>query len=425
MHLFVAYDIPITTPYQIVHSIQRAASSASSAATSATSAVSEFVESPTVAASLVGLLKRFLLNAAGEQGVAERVDVDDQIGLLPDALQQDSLAHVPHQVSEKIERWVEQRFETHYRTDWTRVNCIDTSGEAFAIYLNLLYLAPLTWLFARFFIKTYTQRGKAGRRRRASVALHDAAESLREARKSTESAVEDAGERGEEEALRRQEELKEDIKAVKEGKYGGLDTPQRRVSERVQSFEGKMKDFAERTKEEAKRLVGSGSGRSSRRSSPSKPAQEGEKEGEGNKTGQDQPTAAQNENSADSQASGAEPEEPSKEDSANAAADAIADDDKDTDGDGEGENKENEPPKDSNAEPEAKQDNNSAESQATRPAPGDEDTSSPATDEGSGEKKDDDTDEMGNSGAIIDHPEEGADGAEEGKGGNDEGKGSG
>ena len=34
--------------------------------------------------------------------------------------------------------------ETRYRLGSTMVNCIDTSGEAFAIYLNVMYLAPLT-----------------------------------------------------------------------------------------------------------------------------------------------------------------------------------------------------------------------------------------------------------------------------------------
>ena len=45
-----------------------------------------------------------------------------------------------------------------YRTEYQHVPCIDTSGQAFAIYLNLIYLAPLTGLFMRFFVKSYFRR---------------------------------------------------------------------------------------------------------------------------------------------------------------------------------------------------------------------------------------------------------------------------
>jgi hypothetical protein len=38
------------------------------------------------------------------------------------------------------------------------VPCIDTSGQMFAIWLNVLYLLPLTVLFIRFFIRSYITR---------------------------------------------------------------------------------------------------------------------------------------------------------------------------------------------------------------------------------------------------------------------------
>ncbi|KAI1007342.1 hypothetical protein K3495_g877 [Podosphaera aphanis] len=44
---------------------------------------------------------------------------------------------------------------TRIRTEYQAVPCIDTSGETFAIWLNIIYLTPLTVLFVRFFIKTY------------------------------------------------------------------------------------------------------------------------------------------------------------------------------------------------------------------------------------------------------------------------------
>lgn len=39
--------------------------------------------------------------------------------------------------------------------------CIVTAGETFAIWLNVLYLAPLTYLFVSFFIASYVKRSNA------------------------------------------------------------------------------------------------------------------------------------------------------------------------------------------------------------------------------------------------------------------------
>ncbi|KAH6606658.1 hypothetical protein Trco_005811 [Trichoderma cornu-damae] len=42
--------------------------------------------------------------------------------------------------------------------------CIVTSGETFAIWLNVLYLAPLTYLFVSFFIASYVKRSSAAQK---------------------------------------------------------------------------------------------------------------------------------------------------------------------------------------------------------------------------------------------------------------------
>lgn len=39
--------------------------------------------------------------------------------------------------------------------------CIVSSGETFAIWLNVVYLAPLTYLFVSFFIASYVKRSNA------------------------------------------------------------------------------------------------------------------------------------------------------------------------------------------------------------------------------------------------------------------------
>lgn len=41
------------------------------------------------------------------------------------------------------------------------VPCIITTGQTFAIWLNVLYLAPLTYLFVKFFITSYLRRAGA------------------------------------------------------------------------------------------------------------------------------------------------------------------------------------------------------------------------------------------------------------------------
>lgn len=49
------------------------------------------------------------------------------------------------------------------------VSCIATSSETFAIWLNVLYLAPLTYLFVKFFITSYLARSNAESARAAAV----------------------------------------------------------------------------------------------------------------------------------------------------------------------------------------------------------------------------------------------------------------
>jgi hypothetical protein len=58
------------------------------------------------------------------------------------------------------------------------IPCVDTSGETFAIWLNVLYLVPLMYLFIRFFVKSYM--------RISSKPIHD------KIPKVVERAVEDA-----------------------------------------------------------------------------------------------------------------------------------------------------------------------------------------------------------------------------------------
>lgn len=43
----------------------------------------------------------------------------------------------------------------HLHREYKHVPCLDTPGQALAVVFNVVYLTPLTWLFARFFIRSY------------------------------------------------------------------------------------------------------------------------------------------------------------------------------------------------------------------------------------------------------------------------------
>ena len=149
-------------------------------------------------------------------------------------------------------------------------------------------MAPLTWLFARFFIKAYTSRS---RRRSAGAAAKDLAEAAENARRSTESQIEEKGKELEDEVARakdrvsegaadRIDSLRKDVQSLKDGTWNDGRT----VRQKASDYEGKLKDAAEKAKEEARRLTnggGSGSG-SPRRPSPSEhPDKVDENENEG------------------------------------------------------------------------------------------------------------------------------------------------
>lgn len=327
--------------------------------------------------------------------MAERVGMDQQIrdavgnpvGMARQALPK---------AEDKVEKWLETRYETHYRSDWTKVSCIDTSGEAFAIYLNLLYLAPLTFLFARFFVRAYTQRGKRNsfsqKARKASEAAKDASNQteyeVEKSGKKMEDEVQQRGSQALDESSERLEELRKDVKAMKEGTFRD-----RRVSDRVQSFEEKAKTAAEKTKE----LVNGKSG-SSRKSSPSKKAAPEENEG----AVEDDPASKKGEGGASSNESEKQQDVKPADSQATRPGDEPAS--KGSDGDGA-----------AGSESAKQQDENLDGSQATRPGtedPADEKDNAGASadsgnaDSGNAESGNVDSDAMGQSGSIVDFASE-------------------
>jgi hypothetical protein len=140
MHLFVTYRVPLTKTEAVSRTLEDIASSV-------VNGISSGMATAT-GAGIAAWLKQAALRAAGEEGLAENV--------LAPPIQQ-SLAGTRSGSASS------QQQQNRYLSGWETVPCIDTSGQAFAVWLNLMYLAPLTGLFVRFFVKSYSRRGAASR----------------------------------------------------------------------------------------------------------------------------------------------------------------------------------------------------------------------------------------------------------------------
>lgn len=140
LHIFIAYDIPVSTPVVFAHNLSTVLPSAASAVTSAATSLA-------TSANIEAWLKKWALRAAGEEGLAENVRnyQGETFGI--DAV------HAAE--AEKAQE------EIRYKIVTRRVNCLDTSGELFAIVLNVVYLAPLAYLFISFFVRTYIRGSKS------------------------------------------------------------------------------------------------------------------------------------------------------------------------------------------------------------------------------------------------------------------------
>ena len=150
-HLFIAYTIPVSVPYTF--SLADLTSIASAVTADAASVVS--VATATASAGVGSWMKKLAFRAAGREGLAENVvnEQGETFGI--DAL--------------RAAEDLKAREEIRYRDDLQWIHCTDTSGQVFAILLNCMYLAPLTFLFVKFFIRAYSQRLE---RRRSSTAYN-------------------------------------------------------------------------------------------------------------------------------------------------------------------------------------------------------------------------------------------------------------
>ncbi|KAJ9297182.1 hypothetical protein DTO271G3_4475 [Paecilomyces variotii] len=139
IHLFISYDIPVTVP-----TILSPRHKATAAAVASSAAESGIAAATAAAGSLGPWLKKLAFRAAGAEGIAENVLNAQGQHFGVDAVHAAKLAEARTAAQNALE----------YRT----IDCIDTSGQAFAVWLNVMYLLPLTYLFARFFVRSYLQR---------------------------------------------------------------------------------------------------------------------------------------------------------------------------------------------------------------------------------------------------------------------------
>jgi len=146
LHSFVSYTIPVQVP--------DAAASVKTALSAATTVVSP-VAAVASSAGVGSLLKKYLFRAVGEAGLADNIN---------GAYRRE---HIDHGSTGNV---------VQYHTEYQTVSCIDTSGQTFAIWLNVLYLTPLTVLFVRFFVKSYLRRNQKSGKGAGLTMKHVAAE---------------------------------------------------------------------------------------------------------------------------------------------------------------------------------------------------------------------------------------------------------
>ncbi|KAF2083949.1 hypothetical protein K490DRAFT_76184 [Saccharata proteae CBS 121410] len=144
-HLCISYTVPVSTPYTLYHTVTSVVSAVASAASSE-------VASAVATAGMGAHVKKFLFRAAGQEALAENV--------------RDDAGHVFGQEAQHITETIS---ETRWRDEYQRVPCIDTTGQSFAIWLNVIYLMPLTALFVRFFVRSYITRTAGTNRSRAQT----------------------------------------------------------------------------------------------------------------------------------------------------------------------------------------------------------------------------------------------------------------
>jgi hypothetical protein len=267
----VSYTVPVSIAYQVAEKVapKLSSSSISSAVSSATSTAVAAL--PTATGPALAFLRKLIYRAAGDEGLAENIAVPGQP--LPHYQQQQLLAagkrpehpieHFFHHPTETVNKVV-------YRTEYQSVPCIDTSGQAFAVYLNLIYLAPLTILFMRFFFKSYLRRTSPNNKHQTKHtaiqkatrdATHGVERELEHLEKSAEDAVSSAVNKSRD-AVRGRKSNANGI--AKDERHGSLspankkfvDDVKRKVNQKLQEIDETSESTVKKAKQVANNLAG-------------------------------------------------------------------------------------------------------------------------------------------------------------------------
>jgi hypothetical protein len=267
IHLFVSYSVPVSVAYKVAEKVApKASSTVSSAVATVTSSVAEAL--PTATGPALAFLRKLIYRAAGDEGLAENIPVPGQ--QLPVRQQQHVIANEPVRHENPVHNFFhhdETVEKTFYRTEYQNVPCVDTSGQAFAIYVNLIYLAPLTILFIRFFYKSYFGRSKPNTTRNKvrtiSDAAGDAARSTERELNSLDQSAEDAISSGVNRA-RDAVRGRRPANSVKDERQGSmspankkfLDNVNRKVSQKLQELDEGAEATTKKARQLANDLVG-------------------------------------------------------------------------------------------------------------------------------------------------------------------------
>jgi hypothetical protein len=243
-HLFLAYTIPVSVPYTF--SLADLTTMASAITADASSAAS--VATATASAAFPSWLKKLAFRAAGREGLAENVvnEQGETFGI--DAI--------------RAAEDMRAREEIRYRDELHWIHCTDTSGQAFAILLNCMYLAPLTFLFVKFFIRAYSKRLE---RRRSSTAYnveHSARDAFHGVARHAVEAIGDMHGSGDGEAISTEEAIepseettKEEARSVKESLSNGFRFAEQSANQEIESAEEKGNEAIESAQEKGSEVV--------------------------------------------------------------------------------------------------------------------------------------------------------------------------
>ncbi|KNG46015.1 gns1 sur4 family protein [Stemphylium lycopersici] len=278
IHLFISYTVPVSVAYKVAEKVAQkvapeVSSTVSSAVSSATESVAEAL--PTATGAAVAFLRKLIYRAAGDEGLAENIPVPGQpipVRQQQQQQQQQVVAAEPvpqHNIVHDFFHPRETVEKIFYRTEYQTVPCVDTSGQAFAIYVNLIYLAPLTILFMRFFFKSYLRRSSPNTKRdfkprTISDAAGDASRKVERELDSLDKSAEDAissGVNRARDAVRGRKPANGHIKDQRQGSMSPanqkfLENVNRRVSQKLQELDEGAEATSQKAKQIAKELIG-------------------------------------------------------------------------------------------------------------------------------------------------------------------------